>query len=63
MLFSGDTLFQASYGRYDMPGGCFADLQKSLKEKILTLPDDVVAFPGHMEETTIGFEKRYNPIL
>ena len=63
VLFSGDTLFQASYGRYDMPGGCFSDLQVSLKEKLFSLPDDVVAFPGHMEETTIGFEKRYNPIL
>ena len=46
-----------------MPGGCFTDLQKSLKEKLFLLPDDVVVFPGHMEETTIGFEKRYNPIL
>ena len=64
-LHDGEVLdlFQASFGRYDMPGGCFTDLQKSLKEKLFLLPDDVTVFPGHMEETSIGFEKRYNPIL
>lgn len=63
LLFSGDTLFQGSYGRYDMPGGDYPALRKSLTERLFVLPDDVVVLPGHMEETTIGFEKRYNPIF
>ncbi len=63
ILFAGDTLFQGSYGRYDLPGGDFSSLQVSLKKKLFALPDDVVVFPGHMEDTTIGFEKRYNPII
>lgn len=63
VVFVGDTLFRGSYGRYDLAGGSFPDIEKSLKEKIFALPDDVVAFPGHMEETTIGFEKKNNAIL
>ncbi|MGP1349514.1 MAG: MBL fold metallo-hydrolase [Stomatobaculum sp.] len=63
LLFSGDTLFQGSYGRCDMPGGDYPALRRSLTERLFALPDDVVVLPGHMEETTIGFEKRYNPIF
>lgn len=63
VLFAGDTLFQGSYGRYDLPGGNYREIQQSLTERLFQLPDDVVVFPGHMEETTIGFEKKYNPIL
>lgn len=63
VLFAGDTLFQGSYGRYDLPGGNYREIQQSLTERLFQLPDDVVVFPGHMEGTTIGFEKKYNPIL
>ena len=56
VLFAGDTLFQGSYGRYDLPGGNYREIQQSLTERLFQLPDDVVVFPGHMEETTIGFE-------
>ena len=63
LLFSGDTLFRTSYGRFDLPGGDFSALYRSITERLFSLPDDVVVLPGHMEETTIGFEKRCNPIL
>lgn len=62
VLFSGDTLFQGSFGRFDMPGGNYQKISSSIREILFKLPDDTVVFPGHMEETTIGFEKKYNPI-
>ena len=62
-LFSGDTLFRASIGRTDLPTGSMGALVRSVKEKILVLPDETRVYPGHMEETTIGYEKKYNPFL
>jgi len=62
VLFSGDTLFQGSFGRFDMPGGDFSKISNSLRNVLFRLPEDVVVFPGHMDETTIGFERKYNPI-
>lgn len=59
-LFSGDTLFSGSIGRTDFEGGSMEDLQKSIKEKLYTLPDDTVVYTGHMGETTIGDEKVQN---
>ncbi len=63
MLFSGDTLFRMSVGRTDFPGGNMDDLLTSIKDKLFLLPDETRVFPGHMEETTIGIEKRYNPFV
>ena len=63
VLFSGDTLFQASVGRSDFPGGSASDLVRSVKEKLLILPDETHVYPGHMDETTIGYEKLYNPFV
>lgn len=62
-VFTGDTLFAGSVGRTDFPGGSMDDLLSSIKDKLLTLGDDVEAYPGHGPTTTIGEEKRYNPFL
>lgn len=63
ILFSGDTLFCGSIGRTDFPGGSLSQLVRSVKEKLLVLPEDVKVYPGHEEVTTIGHEKRYNPYM
>lgn len=59
----GDALFKGSIGRTDLPGGNHAQLIKSITERLLTLPDDTVVYPGHGPATTIGEEKRSNPFL
>lgn len=63
VLFSGDTLFRGSVGRTDLPTGSMGELVRSVREKLLVLPEETRVYPGHMEETTIGYEKRYNPFL
>lgn len=63
ILISGDTLFQESVGRTDLPTGSMSMLVRSVKEKLFPLPEDVKVYPGHGEETTIGHEKAYNPFL
>lgn len=62
-VFSGDTLFRRGIGRTDLWGGDSALIMKSLREKILALPDDAVVVPGHGPETTIGEERTKNPYL
>ena len=59
-LISGDTLFEESVGRTDLPTGSFSDLTRSIREVLFGLPDDTLVFPGHMGETTIGHEKQFN---
>jgi hydroxyacylglutathione hydrolase len=61
VVIGGDVLFAGSIGRTDLPGGNFNTLIKSIHEQLFTLPDDVVVYAGHGEETTIGVEKRTNP--
>ncbi len=62
-LFSGDTIFYGTIGRYDLPGGDYELLISSIKNKILTLKEETLIYPGHGENTTIGFEKENNPYL
>ena len=63
VVFSGDTLFQGSVGRTDLPGGSGRDLLGSIVTKLLVLDDDTVVLPGHGDSTTIGAERRANPFL
>lgn len=63
ILFSGDTLFQGSIGRTDLAGGNYDLIISSITAKLLTLPDEVLVFPGHGPSTTIGKERVSNPYL
>ena len=60
-LIAGDSLFEESIGRADLPGGNIWQLVKNIKNKLLTLPKDTLVLPGHGPETTIGHELEYNP--
>lgn len=62
-VFCGDSLFAGSIGRTDLPGGDFETLIRSIREKILVLPDETDVFPGHGPPTTVGSEKSHNPFL
>lgn len=62
VLFSGDTLFAESLGRTDLPTGSMSAIVRSIAEKLLVLPDDIMVYPGHGDATTIGHEKQYNPV-
>jgi glyoxylase-like metal-dependent hydrolase (beta-lactamase superfamily II) len=59
----GDALFAGSIGRTDLPGGDTESLLTSIREKLLTLPDETVVYSGHGPATTIGRERRSNPFL
>lgn len=63
VCFTGDTLFNEGIGRTDLWGGNFSTLMKSIKENLLSLPDDVVIYPGHGDKSTIGYEKNNNPFI
>jgi len=62
-LLAGDTLFEGSIGRTDLWGGSLTQILRSIHEKLLTLPDSVVVYPGHGDTTTIGAEREHNPFL
>jgi glyoxylase-like metal-dependent hydrolase (beta-lactamase superfamily II) len=62
-VFGGDVLFAGSIGRTDFPDGSFETLRRAIHEKLFTLPDDTIVYPGHGPETTIGKEKRTNPFV
>ncbi len=59
----GDTIFRESVGRTDFPTGSMGTLVRSIREKLLVLPEETVLYPGHGDSTTVGHEKQYNPYL
>ena len=63
LVFAGDALFAGSIGRTDLAGGSMEVLMRSIKERLLTLPDETRVLPGHGPETTIGEERARNPFL
>lgn len=63
VVFSGDTLFCTSVGRTDLPTGSMSQLVRSVREKLMSLPDATTVYPGHGELTTIETERMYNPYL
>ena len=63
ILLAGDTIFQESVGRTDLPTGSMSALIRSIKDKLFVLPDETKVYPGHGESTTIGHEKEYNPFV
>jgi glyoxylase-like metal-dependent hydrolase (beta-lactamase superfamily II) len=63
VVFDGDVLFQRSIGRTDFPGCDHPTLMKSIREKLLVLPDETAVLSGHGPNTTIGHEKQWNPFL
>ena len=63
IVFSGDTMFNYSVGRTDLPGGNYSQLMNSINAKLMTLPDNTAVYPGHGPDTTIGAERSGNPFL
>lgn len=61
--WTGDAIFAGSVGRTDLPGGGFSQLEKSIREKIYTLPNDTKLFPGHGPATNVAEEKSFNPFV
>jgi len=63
LLLAGDTLFARSIGRTDLPGGDGRQILRSLRDRLMVLPDKTRVLPGHGPDTTIGEEKQSNPFL
>jgi len=63
VLFSGDVIFQGSIGRTDLPGGNYETLMTSIRQQVLTLPDETRILSGHGFATTVGVERKKNPFL
>jgi hydroxyacylglutathione hydrolase len=63
LLFCGDVIMRESIGRTDLPGGSYEVLKHSIKNKIYTLPETVTLLSGHGPETTVAWEKKYNPFV
>ena len=61
--FVGDVVFQGSIGRTDLPGGNYQVLMTSIREQVMTLPEETKLYSGHGPVTTIGEERRFNPFI
>ncbi|HPD64804.1 MAG TPA: MBL fold metallo-hydrolase [Bacteroidia bacterium] len=62
-IVCGDLIFRGSIGRVDLPGGDYDTILKSIMMKIFTLPENTIIYSGHGDETTVGFEKKFNPFF
>ena len=62
-VIGGDVLFRGSIGRTDLPGGDHQALLQSIRQKLFHLGDDTIVYPGHGPETTVGYERKYNPFV
>ncbi|MDP8214511.1 MAG: MBL fold metallo-hydrolase [Candidatus Euphemobacter frigidus] len=62
IIFTGDTLFAGGVGRTDFPGGSMNQLMASIKDRLFTFPDETIILPGHGPRSTIGEERRSNPL-
>jgi hydroxyacylglutathione hydrolase len=63
LLLAGDTLFRGGIGRTDLWGGDFVAIERSIRDRLYTLPEDTRVITGHGPETEIGFEREYNPFI
>ena len=63
VLFCGDTIFTGSVGRTDFYSGSINELARSIRDRILTLPDETKLYSGHGDRTTVEYERKYNPCL
>lgn len=63
VIFTGDSLFAGSIGRTDFPGGSYQNLIDSIQTKLMVYDDDMVIYPGHGPESTLGVERMSNPYL
>ncbi|MDZ7779425.1 MAG: MBL fold metallo-hydrolase [Gemmatimonadota bacterium] len=63
LAVTGDVVFQGSIGRTDLPGGDFKTLMASIRQEVLSLPDEITMYPGHGPPTTVGAERATNPFL
>jgi hydroxyacylglutathione hydrolase len=63
ILIAGDILFKGSFGRVDLPGGSMEILKQTIYNRMFTLPENTLVYPGHGDYTSIGEEKRTNYIL
>lgn len=63
VIFSGDTLFNHSIGRTDLPGGSYEQIISSIKNRLMSYPDETMVYPGHNSPTKVGIERNGNPFL
>ncbi|NPA31410.1 MAG: MBL fold metallo-hydrolase [Chloroflexi bacterium] len=63
LLLAGDVIFREGIGRTDLPQGDYETLLRSIRDQVLTLPDETRVLPGHGPATTVGHERRYNPFV